>query len=136
MINVEVPLINNISNTLTDRVAANHAAIEKVKEMWGKHLNHLNCHLHPLDTTATSCRSALKSLEESKGQLYGKDCIAGNIVLQMIKLRYKEFTTFMDDKKLPRGILPCSRGNQLHILFFICGKQMELILFNIFGTSK
>ena len=100
--------------------------------MWGKHLNELNCHLHPLDTIATSCRSALKSLEEKKGQLYGKDCIAGNIVLQINKFRYKDgkgdpkgFTTFLDDKKLPRGILPWYRGNRLHILFRICGKLME-----------
>ena len=125
-------IISNISNTLTDRVAANHAAIAKLEEMWGKHLNELNCHLHPLDTIATSCRSALKSLEEIKGQLYGKDCIAGNIVLQMNKFRYKDgkgdpkgFTTFLDDKKLPRGILPRYRGNRLHILFHICGKLME-----------
>ena len=83
-------IINNILNTLTDRVAANHAAIAKLEEMWGKHLNELNCHLHPLDTIATSCWSALKSLEEKKGQLYGKDCIAGNIVLQMNKFRYKD----------------------------------------------
>ena len=81
-------------------MAANHTAVEMVKEMWGKHLNELNCHLHPLDTIATSCRSAFKSLEESKGQLYGKDCIAGIIVLQMNKLRSKDgkgFTTFLDD---------------------------------------
>ena len=78
-------IISNISNTLTDRVAANHAAIVKLEEMWGKHLNELNC--HPLETIATSCRSALK---KKKGQLYGKDCIAGNIVLQMNKFRYKE----------------------------------------------
>ena len=85
-----------------------------------------------MDTIATSCRSALKSLEEKKGQLYGKDCIAGNIVLQMNKFRYKDgkgdpkgFTTFLDDKKLPRGILPRYRGNRLHILFHICGKLME-----------
>ena len=103
--------------------------IEKVEEMWGKLLNELNCLLHPFEH---NCRSALKSLEESKGQLYGKDCIAGNIVLQMNKLRYKDgkgdpkgFTSFMDDKKLPRGILPRYRGNRLHILFHICGKLME-----------
>ena len=85
-----------------------------------------------MDTIATSCRSALKSLEEKKGQLYGKDCIAGNIVLQMNKFRYKDgkgdpkgFTTFLDDKKLPRGILPRYRGNRLHIFFHICGKLME-----------
>ena len=125
-------IINNISNTLTDRVAVNHAAIQKINETWDKSLNELNCHLHPLDTIASSCRAALKALETEKGQLYGKDCMAGNLVLQMNKMRYKDgkgdpkgFTTFLDDHKLPRGIMPRYRGNRLHILFHICGKFIE-----------
>ena len=68
----------------------NHAAIRKVNENWGKTLNELNCHLHPLDTIASSCRSTLKVLETCKGHLFGKDCFAGNIVLQINKLRYKD----------------------------------------------
>ena len=125
-------IINNISNTLTDRVAVNHAAIQKINETWDKSLNELNCHLHPLDTIASSCRAALKALETEKGQLYGKDCMAGNLVLQMNKMRYKDgkgdpkgFTTFLDDHKLPRRNMPRYRGNRLHILFHICGKFIE-----------
>ena len=83
-------IINNISNTLTDTVAVNHAAIQKINETWDKSLNELNCHLHPLDTIASSCRATLKELETEKGQLYGKDCMAGNLVLQMNKMRYKD----------------------------------------------
>ena len=41
-------IITNISNTMTDRVAVNHAAIERIKQRWGTDLNELNCHLHPL----------------------------------------------------------------------------------------
>ena len=107
----------------------NHAAIRKVNENWGKTLNELNCHLHPLDTIASSCRSTLKVLETCKGHLFGKDCFAGNIVLQINKLRYKDgkgypkislaiFMTFLSDSNLPRG-------NRLHILFHICEKLME-----------
>ena len=73
-------LIKNISNTMTDRVAVNHCTIQKLEETWGKSLNELNCHLHPLDTVASSCRSALELLETVKGQLFGKDCLAGNLV--------------------------------------------------------
>ena len=98
----------------------------------GKPLNELNCNLHPLDTIATSCRSALKSLVTQRGQLYGNDCIAGNIVLQINKFRYKDgkgdpkgFTTFLCDSVLPRGLIPRYRGNRLHILFHICGKLVE-----------
>ena len=59
-------IIDNISNTLTDRVASNHAAIEIVKEAWDKHLNKLNCYFHPLETVASSCRTALKGMEEKR----------------------------------------------------------------------
>ena len=45
---------------MTDRVAVNHAVIRKVNENWGKTLNELHCHLNPLDTIASSCRSTLQ----------------------------------------------------------------------------
>ena len=125
-------IISNISNTMTDRVAVNHATIRKINETWGKSLNELNCHLHPLDTIASSCRSALKNLETVKGQLFGKDCLAGNIVYQVNRFRYKDgkgdpkgFKVFLDNEGLPRGIIPRYRGNRLHILFHICGKFIE-----------
>lgn len=48
--------------------------------------------------------------------------------MAMNKLRYKDekgdpcgFVKFLDNQKLPRGILPHYRGNRLHILFHICG---------------
>ena len=125
-------IIGNISNTMTDRVAVNHATIRKIDMNWGKSLNELNCHLHPLDTIASSCRSTLKALEICKGRLFGTDCFAGNTVQQVNKLRYKDgkgdpkgFVTFLDDNKLPRGLIPRYRGNRLHILFHICGKLIE-----------
>ena len=125
-------LIGNITNCMMDRVAANHAAILLVNEEWGKTLTELNCHLHPLDTVASSARSALKQLETSKGKLFGNDCVAGNIVLQMNKLRFKDgkgdprgFKAFLESEHLPRGFIPRYRGNRLHILFSICGKYHE-----------
>ena len=121
-------MIKNISNTMTDRAVVNHATIVRVCEEWGKSMNELNCHLHPLDTIASSTRSTLKSLEMGKGKLFGNDCFAGNIVLQMNKFRFKDgkgdpkgFTTFLDDNALPRGLIPRYRGNRLHVLFHICG---------------
>lgn len=125
-------IISNISNVMTDRAVVNHAAIQRISESWGKPLNELNCHLHPIDTIASSCRAALKTLETSKGHVFGKDCMAANIVLQMNKLRYKDgkgdpkgFTTFLEDVNLPRGLLPRYRGNRLHVLFHLCGKYIE-----------
>jgi hypothetical protein len=125
-------MIANIANTMTDCAAVNHATIVRVCEIWGKTLNELNCHLHPLDTIASAARSALKELENGKGKLFGRDCIAGNIVVQMNKFRFKDgkgdprgFVNFLDDEGLPRGLIPRYRGNRLHILFHICGKYVE-----------
>ena len=56
-------IIENISNTLTDHCAANHAVIQLVEQAWDKTLNKLNCHLHPLDSIATKTRSALRKCE-------------------------------------------------------------------------
>ncbi|KAL5481691.1 hypothetical protein EMCRGX_G021924 [Ephydatia muelleri] len=90
-------------------------------------------HFHGLDTIATKTRAALKQCEHNvEGKVWGKDCIAGNIVLQMNKMRYKNgkgdprgFTTFLYNERLPCGIIPRYRGNRLHILFHICGIYVE-----------
>ncbi|XP_065647716.1 uncharacterized protein LOC136077090 [Hydra vulgaris] len=126
--NVRSTIIGNITNTMSDRVATNHATIAKLNLVWQKSLNELNCHLHPLDTMTSSCKSSLKALETSKGKLFGIDCIAANIVIQLNKLRYKDakgdpkgFVTFLDQHELPRGLLPRYRGNRLHMLFHTCG---------------
>ncbi|XP_065639645.1 uncharacterized protein LOC136072368 [Hydra vulgaris] len=140
-------IIKNISNTMSDRVAVIHLTISKVSATWGKTLNELNCHLHPLDTIATECRSALKCLETEKCELFGNDCLAVKIVLAMNKMRFKDgkgdpegFVTFLDHKKLPRCIIPRYRGNRLHILFHTCfifiKHYDDFLNFLITGTVK
>ena len=53
-------------------------------------MNELNCHLHPLDSIAKETRAALKTCEQNiVGKVWGRDFIAGNIVLAMNKLRFK-----------------------------------------------
>ena len=125
-------LIYSVTNSMSDRCATNHATIRLVNTQWGKTLNEMNCHLHPLDSFTTSCRSALKSLEDTTGNVFGRDCLAANFVLGMNKLRYKDgkgdprgFVTFLDRCNLPRGILPRYRGNRLHILFHNAGVLIE-----------
>ena len=122
-------LIGNISNTMSDRVASNHAAIRLLNEAWDKTHTELNCHLHPLDSFASSSRSALKALEPSKGKLWGTDCSAANVVLAMNKMRFKDgkgdpqgFKTFLVEENLGKGFVPRYRGNRLHILYHISGK--------------
>ena len=122
-------MIGNISNSLSDRCAANRAALRIVCSEWNISLNELNCHLHPLDSIASAVRRALKNLEESRGSLlFGSDCVAANLILANNKLRFKDgkgdprgFLAFLDKSKLPRGLLPRYRGNRLHILFHISG---------------
>ena len=117
-------LISHISCTLSDRAAANHAAIRLVNEAFGKTLIEVNCHLHPLDTIATRCRTALRSLETEKSKLFGNGCLAEKIILALNKMRFKDgkgdphgFRVFLRDNNLPQSLIVRYRGNRLHVLF-------------------
>jgi hypothetical protein len=139
-------IIENISNTLTDRVASNHAAIRLINSAWNKTLFELNCHLHPLDSVTSKVKTSLIQCEDGNGKIFGKDCLAANVVLQMNKLRYKDgkgdpqgFKNFLTTNGLAKGFIPRYRGNRLHILFHLCGKYFAYFeLFSSFlknGTS-
>ena len=131
-------IISNVRKTMTDRAAVNHATILRLEETWGTSLNELKCHLHPLDIIASSTRSALKA-GEPKGvtkKLYGTECMASQLVLAINKFRYKDgrgdpkgFTSALHNAGLPKGLLPRYWGNQLHIMFHICGKLVEHVDF-------
>ena len=84
--------VAHINSTMTDRAAANHAAIRIVNEAFGKTLLEVNCHLHPLDTIASKCCSTLLSLETVKPKLYGTGCFAERITLALNKMRYASVT--------------------------------------------
>ena len=93
-----------------DRCAANHTAIQLLNEEWQKPSIELNCHLHPLDSVTTKSREALKKEGGVRGQLFSKDCLTGNTILQMIKLRFKDrkgdpkgFVCFLEEKKLKKA---------------------------------
>ena len=127
-------IISHIRNTMTDRAAVNHATIVCLENTWGIHLNELNCHLHPLDTIASSSRSALKEAEPRVliKKLFGTECMAVQLVLSINKFRFKDgrgdpkgFTTALLDAGLPKGLIPRYRGTRLHILFLTCGKLVE-----------
>ncbi|KAK2142560.1 hypothetical protein LSH36_941g00059 [Paralvinella palmiformis] len=118
---------------MSDRFAANHAAIQPVNKEWMKSSNELNCHLHPLDTIASSTRAASKKIDGTvTGHLHGKDCFAANAVLQMNKLRFndgkgdpKGFVLFLISNGLHKGLIDRYRGNRLHVLFHLCGIYHE-----------
>ena len=77
---------------MTDRAAVNHATIEQLELSWWKKLNELNCHLHPLDTIASSVQSTLKANEPDgvATKLFGSDCISHRCFLAFNKMRYKD----------------------------------------------
>ena len=121
-------LVSNISNCLTDRAIVNHAAVSKINATWDKTLNELKCHLHPLESVATGCKNALKKTQMSKSHLFGNDCHAAQIILNVDKLRFKDgkgdpqgFKLFLKKLNLPLGLFPRYRGNRLHILFHNAG---------------
>jgi len=125
-------IVGRINNSMTDRCAANHAALRIVCSAWRKPLNELNCHLHPLDSFASATRAALKKLEQSEGEADDNDCTAANLILQINKLRYKDgkgdprgFISFLNRHNLPRCILPRYRGNRLHVLYAISAVLIE-----------
>ena len=69
-VKVKKQLISKISNSLTDRCAANHATIELSNDTWDKTCIELNCHFHPLETISTKTRTSLKKTDkEYKVQL-------------------------------------------------------------------
>ena len=135
-------LVCNITCTITDRAAVNHAAIRIVNETFGTTLIEVNCHLHLLDTIATKSRGALKSLESgSESKLFGRGCLAEKVVLALNKMRFKDskgdphgFRVFLSDCNLPQSLIIRYRGNRLHILFKLAAiyivhyKQIKLYL--------
>ena len=80
-----------ITNTMSDRCATNHAAIQILRQRWGKTIQELFCHVHPLDSFASKVRASLKKSEPSgvPHGVYGFDCVAANIILALNKMRYK-----------------------------------------------
>ena len=134
-------MINSFANTMTDRAAVNHAAVRRLEATWNVQFNELNCHLHPLETIASACKSALKAAENGaktidpekfKFQLSGCDAAAANLIWVVNKLRYKNssgdpkgFTSALRNACLPKGLLPRYRGNRLHILFHISGILLQ-----------
>jgi hypothetical protein len=68
-------MITHIKNSMSDRAAVNNATVKKLEEVCGTNILQLNCHLHLLDTMASSCRAALRR-EEEKSRLFGNDCVA------------------------------------------------------------
>ena len=89
---VNKTLQSHITCSMTDRAAANHAAIRIVNEAFKTTLLEVNCHLHPLDRFPTKCRSTLKSLEHGieKSKLFGQGCRAEKVILALNKMRFKD----------------------------------------------
>jgi hypothetical protein len=127
---VRSQMVSNISCTMSDRAAVNHAAVRLINENFKKTLLEVNCHLHPLDTIASKCKSEVKKIEEKENftsSLFGNSCGSENLVLAMNKMRFKDgkgdplgFRLFLEKEGLGKGLIPRYRGNRLHIFFELC----------------
>ena len=131
---VRSEIIASVSNSMTDRAAVNHATVTRLENSWGKKINELNCHLHPLEAIASECRKALQRKERPYviRKLLGSECLASGLVLSFNKFRYKYasgdpkgFILALVVAKLPRGLLPRYRGNRIHVMFLICARLFE-----------
>ena len=126
----------NISNTLTDRVAVNHCVVKELSNSFGKELNELNCNVHPLDSLAKEAKKILKKMETDKGiktNLFGKEAVAINVILAVSKLKHKNgsgdpssFNSFMRSNKIDSTLLPRFVGNRFHVMFKLAGSIYHL----------
>ncbi|GFO22866.1 hypothetical protein PoB_004937100 [Plakobranchus ocellatus] len=60
-------LQKDISNTLTDQAAVNHATVMKLQNLFDSQLLEMNCNVHVLDGFATAPRQALKEADRKAG---------------------------------------------------------------------
>ena len=79
-------VISHLKNTLSDRVAVNHCVVQKIQDDFHIELLELKCNVHPLDGIAHKCRSNLKKYDTEhniKGDIFGSDCCAANLIYCM-----------------------------------------------------
>ena len=144
-------MIENIHNVMTDRCVVNQAAVRLINNQWIKKLNHVYCHLHPLDTIATEVKKCLRRLEEDTDarQLSKSGCVIEQIMNAFDKLRYADnigdprgFKIHLLKNGLKRGVLQSIRGNRLHLFFqqcevpYIIGTRQFLINISIQTAPK
>ena len=79
-------VISHLKNILSDRVAVNHCVVQKIQDDFHIELLELKCNVHPLDGIAHKCRSNLKKYDTEhniKGDIFGSDCCAANLIYCM-----------------------------------------------------
>lgn len=124
----------NITSSMSDRVAVNHCVAEQLKNLLAVNQNFLevNCNIHPLDSLSSSARTVLKETG-IKSSTWGRDCAAANLLQGLSKLRYKQgkgdpvqFKAFMKEKQIPLKMFPRYVGNRMHIVFHLAGVTVLL----------
>lgn len=76
-----------VTSTMFIRASINHSAVRMVKEEIGSNLIELNCHLHPLDSFGSKCKTILEATKKGcgeKSELYGSVYGAELIILGYI----------------------------------------------------
>ncbi|KAK6172145.1 hypothetical protein SNE40_015873 [Patella caerulea] len=134
--NVHENVLQKLKSTLGDRVPTNRCVRNQLQELLDIQLLDLKCNVHPLDGLASEARKTLKkfdSEQQVKGQCYGKDCGAVNLVMGLSKIRYKNgvgdpkgFREFMRTHNIRNSMLPRYVGNRMHVMFHLAGAYFHL----------
>lgn len=87
--------------------------------------------VHPVESLASSARRSLRQLESDwspKGQCFGLECAAVNVVYAVSKLRYKQGNgdplksrICLHSTSVPASLFVRHVGNRLHVLFHFSG---------------
>ena len=126
MSEVHNTMIGHMKSTLTDRASVNHATVRKINKKWGKTLNVMYCHLHPLDTVASEVKKTLRKMEENTDdrQLSSAGCVSEKVLAAFDRLRYSDnigdprgFKIHLANCGMKKGAVQSTRGNRLYIFF-------------------
>ena len=126
MSEVHNTMIGHIKSTMTDSATVNQATIRKINKKWGKTLNVMYCHLHPLDTVASEVKKTLRKMEDNTDdrQLSSVGCVSEKVLAAFDRLRYSDnigdprgFKIHLANCGMKKGAVQSTRGNRLHIFF-------------------
>ena len=86
-------IVNNLKNTLCDRVAVNHCVVQSLQDKLEIELLELKCNIHSLDGIAKNSSNVLRTYDNDNSitsDTFGRECCAVNFIIAMNKMRFKQ----------------------------------------------
>ena len=120
-------IVNNLKNTLCDRVAVNHCVVQSLQDKLEIELLELKCNIHPLDGIAKKSSNVLRTYDNNNSitsDTFGRECCAVNFIIAMNKMRFKQgkgdlagFKLFLRQNNIKSSIIVRYVGNRFHVMF-------------------